>query len=183
VHKIIGHKLLRTPGEGVPIVVEILEQRLMEAGRGDHAAAAAVYDDVAEVVYGLTLRMTGDPERAQALALEAVLAVIRTAALFDPAQGSARSWIVGVAHRHAARSRRSERTPRQAAGTPEPVAGLAALSGADARAVELSWFGARTYDDVAQHTGESPDQVLTRLRSALLDLGSDPAAPEPWRSS
>ncbi len=164
-------------------MVNVLEQRLMEAGRGDHAAAAAVYDDVAEVVYGLTLRMTGDPERAQALALEAVLAVIRTAALFDPTQGSARSWIVGVAHRHAARSRRSERTPRQSAGTPEPVAGLAALSGADARAVELSWFGARTYDDVAQHTGESPDQVLTRLRSALLDLGSDPAAPEPRRSS
>ncbi|WP_224277002.1 sigma factor [Nocardioides lacusdianchii] len=163
-------------------MVNVLEQRLMEAGRGDHAAAAAVYDDVAEVVYGLTLRMTGDPERAQALALEAVLAVIRTAALFDPTQGSARSWIVGVAHRHAARSRRSERTPRQA-GTPEPVAGLSALSGADARAVELSWFGARTYDDVAQHTGESPDQVLTRLRSALLDLGSDPAAPEPRRSS
>ena len=163
-------------------MVNVLEQRLMEAGRGDHAAAAAVYDDVAEVVYGLTLRMTGDPERAQALALEAVLAVIRTAALFDPTQGSARSWIVGVAHRHAARSRRSERTPRQA-GKPEPVAGLAALSGADARAVELSWFGARTYDDVAQHTGESPDQVLTRLRSALLDLGSDPAAPEPWCSS
>ena len=164
-------------------MVEILEQRLMEAGRGDHAAAAAVYDDVAEVVYGLTLRMTGDAERAEALALDALLAVIRTAALFDPAQGSARSWIVGVAHRHAARSRRSERTPRQAAGALAPVSGLAALSGPDARAVELSWFDGRTYDDVAQHTGESPDQVLVRLRTGLLDLGSEPAVPEPWRSA
>lgn len=178
-HKIIGHKLLRTPGEGVPIVVEILEQRLMEAGRGDHGAAAAVYDDVADVVYGLALRMTGDPERAEALARDALLAVIRTAALFDPAQGSARSWIVGVAHQHAVRSRRSERTPRQAAGTRAPVPGLAALSAPDARAVELAWFGACTYDDVAQDTGESPDQVLTRLRGALVDL----AAPEPWRSA
>ena len=165
-------------------MVNVLEQRLMEAGRGDHAAAAAVYDDVAEVVYGLTLRMTGDPERAEALALDAVLAVIRTAALFDPAQGSARSWIVGVAHRHAARSRRSTREPRRPdPGTPAPVSGLAALSGPDARAVELSWFGARTYDDVARHTGESPDQVLARLRSALLDLGSDLVAPEPRHSS
>ena len=88
-----------------------------------------------------------------------------------------------MAHRHAARSRRSERTLGQTAGTPAPVAGLAALSGPDARAVELSWFDGRTYDDVAQHTGESPDQVLTRLRTGLLDLGSDPAVPEPWRSA
>ena len=164
-------------------MVTMLEQRLMEAGRGDHEAAAEVYDDVAEVVYGLTLRMTGDPERAQALTLDAVLAVIRTAALFDPAQGSARAWIVGVAHRHAARSRRSELTLEQPAGAPAPVTGLAALSGADARAVELSWFGARTYGDVAQHTDESPDQVLVRLRSALLDLGAAQSATEPWHSS
>lgn len=176
--------MLRTPGEGVPIVAEILEQRLVEAGRGDQEAAAAVYDDVAGVVYGLVLHMTGDPERAELLARDALLAALRTASLFDPAQGSARSWIVGVAHQHAARSRRSTRTPRQPdPGTPVPVPGLAALSGPDARAVELSWFGARTYGDVAQDTGESPDQVLTRLRTALLDLGSDLAAPEPWRSA
>lgn len=183
-HKIIGHKMLRTPGEGVPIVVEILEQRLIEAGRGDREAAAAVYDDVAEVVYGLVLHMTGDPERAQSLARDALLAVLRTASLFDPTQGSARSWIVGVAHQHAARSRRSTRRPRaQELGTPTPAPGLAALSGPDARAVELSWFGARTYGDVAQDTGESPDRVLARLRGALLDLGSDVTAPEPQRSS
>lgn len=180
-HKIIGRKMLRTPGEGVPIVVEILEQRLVEAGRGDHEAAAAVYDDVADVVYGLVLHMTGEPERAEALARDALLAVLRTASLFDPAQESARSWIVGVAHQHAARSRRSTRP--QELGTPMPVPGLAALSPSDARAVGLSWFGARTYGDVAQDTGESPDQVLTRLRTALLDLGSDLAAPDPWRST
>lgn len=182
-HKIIGHKMSRTPGEGVPIVVEILEQRLIEAGRGDREAAAAVYDDVAEVVYGLVLHMTGDPERAQSLARDALLAVLRTASLFDPTQGSARSWIVGVAHQHAARSRRSTRTPPQDVGTPTPAPGLAALSGPDARAVELSWFGARTYGDVAQDTGESPDRVLARLRGALLDLGSDLTAPEPQRST
>ena len=34
-----------------------------------------MYDDVAEVVYGLVLHMTGDPERAQALARDALLAV------------------------------------------------------------------------------------------------------------
>ncbi|GAA2112499.1 sigma factor [Nocardioides furvisabuli] len=162
-------------------MVEILEQRLMEAGRGDHEAAAAVYDDVAEVVYGLVLHMTGDPERAEALACDALLAVLRTASLFDPAQGSARSWIVGVAHQHAVRSRRSTRP--QESGTPMLVPGLAALSGPDARAVGLSWFGARTYGDVAQDTGESHDRVLARLRGALLDLGSDRTAPEPWRST
>ncbi len=165
-------------------MVEILEQKLIKAGRGDHEAAAAVYDDVAEVVYGLTLHMTGDPERAESLARDALLAVIRTAALFDPAQGSARSWIVSVAHQHASRSRRASRTPRRrASGTTALPAGLGALSGPDARAVELAWFGSCTYDDVAQDTGESSDQVLTRLRSALLDLGNDVAAAEPWRSS
>lgn len=165
-------------------MVETLEQRLVDAGRGDREAAAAVYDDVAEVVYGLTLRMTGDPERAEDLAREALLAVIRTAALFDPAQGSARSWIVGVAHQHAARSRRStQRSQRQVPGSPASVAGLDTLSGPDARAVGLAWFDGCTYDDVAVSTDESPARVLRRLRSALLDLGSALAAPEPWRST
>jgi RNA polymerase sigma-70 factor (ECF subfamily) len=168
----------------VPTVVEILEQRLADAGRGDREAAAAVYEDVAEVVYGLTLRMTGDPGRAEELARDALVAAIRTAALFDPTQGSARSWIVGVAHQHAARSRRSTRTPgRHTPGTPPPAAALATLAGPDARAVELAYFGACTYDEVARGTGESPTQALTRLRSALLELRSSLAAPEPWRSA
>lgn len=164
-------------------MAKILEQRLAEAGRGDREAAAAVYEDVAEVVYGLMLRMTGDPGRAEELAREALLAVIRTAALFDPTQGSARSWIVGAAHQHAARSRRSTQPPgRHPVGTPPPAAGLVTLTEPDARAVELAYFGACTYDEVALGTGESPTQALKRLRSALLELRSPLAAPEPWRS-
>jgi RNA polymerase sigma-70 factor, ECF subfamily len=123
-------------------VAELLEQRLMKAGRGDIEAAAAVYDDVAEVVYGLTLHMVGDPERAEGLARDALLAVLSAAHHFDPARGSARSWIVAITHQLAVRSQRpAPTTRRRAREAPMPAAGLTTLSGPDALAVELAYFG------------------------------------------
>src|SRR5690606_36366250 len=67
-----------------------------------------LYNAVEGSVYDVALRVVRDPEMAEDVAQEALIEVWRHAARFQSASGSARSWILTIAHRPAVDRVRSE---------------------------------------------------------------------------
>jgi RNA polymerase sigma-70 factor (ECF subfamily) len=80
---------------------EALERLLALVARGDEQAFAELYQRVAAAVFGLVTRVVRDPAQAEEVTQEVFVELWRTASRFDPARGSARSWIMTCAHRRA----------------------------------------------------------------------------------
>src|SRR5262247_4062058 len=78
-----------------------LDRLLALVARGDEAAFEAVYDRLAGAAYGLILKVVRDPAQSEEVSQEVLLEVWRTAARFDPARGSAATWVMTIAHRRA----------------------------------------------------------------------------------
>ena len=68
---------------------------------GDEKAFAELYDETCSRLFGLVLRVVGDPSLSQEVSQEVYLHVWRNSARFDPARGSALAWIMTIAHRAA----------------------------------------------------------------------------------
>ncbi len=81
---------------------------LEQTALGDGAAYEELYSLVAGSVFGLALRIVRDRDMAEDVAQEALVEVWRRAARFDREAGSARSWILTIAHRRAVDRVRSE---------------------------------------------------------------------------
>ena len=61
---------------------------------GDEHALARLYDSTNRIVYGLALRILGDPSSAEDVTTEVYLQVWRTADSYDPQRGTVSSWLV-----------------------------------------------------------------------------------------
>ena len=168
-----------------------LDDLLVAAGRGDEAAFAGVYDHLAPAVYGLARRVVRDPARAEDVAQEVFLSVWRFATRFDPDKGSARTWVMTLAHRRAVDLVRSEEaTSRReaAAGTEDTpfdvvaeqatadIEGervrrcLQALTELQREAVTLAYYGGYTYPEVSALLQTNHSTIKTRMRDGLIRL-------------
>ncbi|MEJ0041905.1 MAG: sigma-70 family RNA polymerase sigma factor [Rhizomicrobium sp.] len=78
----------------------------------DKAAFQALFDHFAPRVKGYLMRLGAGNAVAEDLAQEAMLAVWRKAALFDPAKASASTWIFTIARNLRIDAIRKERRPR-----------------------------------------------------------------------
>lgn len=164
---------------------------LAKVARGDETAFAAVYDQVGALVFGLARRVVKDPAQSEEVTQEVLLEVWRSASRFDPVQGSARSWLMTMAHRRAVDRVRSaqastEREIRAAVTTTdydvvvEEVEArldaqrvrrcLDSLTELQRESVTLAYYGGYTYRQVAGLLGVAVGTVKTRMRDGLIRM-------------
>jgi len=166
---------------------------LRRVARGAENAFSQLYEMLAPRVFGLARRVLRDPAQAEEVAQEALVEVWRTAARFDPAKGSATSWVLTITHRRAVDRVRSaqagaERERRVAVShvdTPyddvvEEVTAsleqqqvrrcLKGLTDLQREALTLAYYGGYTYREVAEKLDTALPTIKTRMRDGLIRL-------------
>lgn len=170
-----------------------LDELLGQVAGGDTEAFAAVYDLTKSRVFGLVIRVLRDAGYSEETTQEVYLEVWRTAAGYDPAKGSALSWLLTMAHRRAidrvrAEQSGSNRESRYGAATVEPahdvvadsaISGderrrvaecLGSLTDAQRQCIELAYYGGLTYAEVSQRLAANLSTIKSRIRDALRGL-------------
>jgi len=168
----------------------LLAQRIRS---GDRVALGEVYDRHASVALAVALRIVADREQAEDLVHDAFVATWQKIDRFDPARGSLRSWIVTIVRNRAIDRLRGTRPSIEIGEAdersllksgPNPTwdgavarlgaeqlrAALAELPEAQREAIELAYFGGRTYREIATLTGVPLGTATGRLRLALARL-------------
>ncbi|MFF4030947.1 ECF RNA polymerase sigma factor SigK [Streptomyces sviceus] len=86
------------PGESDAQSAEAL---LVRVADGDKDAFTGVYEALARPVMGLACRILHDPAQAEEVTQEVMVEVWRTARRYRPERGSAKGWVLTLAHRRA----------------------------------------------------------------------------------
>ncbi|KQV77029.1 RNA polymerase subunit sigma [Aeromicrobium sp. Root344] len=165
---------------------------LVRVGRGDEQAFAAVYDLLGAAVYGLARRVVRDPARAEEIAQEVFIQVWQSAPRFDPARGSAKGWVLTLAHRRAVDAVRHDQAATNRENSYDWSNGpdydeveetvsttleheqvrrcLDGLTELQREAVNLAYYKGHTYAEVAQVLDANPATIKTRIRDGLVRL-------------
>ncbi len=164
---------------------------LRRVARGDEAAFAALYDELAPRIYGLARRIVRDPAQAEEVAQEALVEVWRTAARYDPAKGSAVGWALTIAHRRAVDRVRSEQAStdreRRLATEERPYDEvveeatarlerqqvqrcLEGLTELQREAITLAYYRGYSYREVAELLDAGLPAIKTRMRDGLIRM-------------
>jgi len=157
----------------------------------DRAAFEMLFRHFAPRIKAYLLRLGAGAAAAEDLAQEAMLAIWRKAAMFDPAKASAATWIFTIARNlridALRRERRPEFDPNDPAFVPEaePAAdagmvradedarlreAITLLSPEQAKVVELSFFADKPHSLIAQELGLPLGTVKSRLRLAMTHI-------------
>ncbi len=170
---------------------ESVETLIGRVARGDSSSFERLYDVMGGQVYGVARRVVRDPTRAEDVAQEVFLDVWRKAPGFDASRGSAKTWIMTIAHRRAVDAvRRSEaqkkydgRSAVEEVRHEEPLEDvireeehsavricLETLTELQLESVRLAYFNGYTYAEVAALLDKPLPTVKTRMRDGLIRL-------------
>ncbi|MFF9350981.1 RNA polymerase sigma factor [Streptomyces sp. NPDC014734] len=157
-----------------------MQQRL---ARGEAAALGELYDRFASLVHSQAHRMLDDETAADLVTREVFAYVWENPDVYDPKQGSMRSWLARLTHRHSVRRLREEYFPaddgdrRAGAELEERVRRATASARADyivssmpsplRAALELAYVQRRDYRQAAADLGVTEDEARRRLRLGL----------------
>ena len=168
-----------------------LDTLLTHVAKGDQAAFEALYDQLGASVYGLIRKVLRNPSQAEEVAQEVLLEVWRTASRFDPARGSAATWVLTIAHRRAidrvraeeaaaAREQRTAQAPAAIDEVAETVEAsmdaerlrrcLAGLTELQRESITLAYYGGYSYAQVAALLDTALGTIKTRIRDGLTRL-------------
>lgn len=165
---------------------------VLAMARYQHDALAEAYRRHAGAVFGLARRLLSDHAKAEEIVQEVFLRLWNQPERFDPARGTLRSYLLAHAHGRAvdvlradtSRRRREEGDARRTAESGYDIdhevwdltmasqvrRALETLQPGERAAVELAYFGGRTYREVAEELGEAEGTVKSRIRSGLKRL-------------
>ena len=168
-----------------------LDTLLTQVAKGDQAAFEALYDQLSASVYGLIRKVLRNPSQAEEVTQEVLLEVWRTASRFDPARGSASTWVLTIAHRRAidrvraeeaasAREQRSAQVPAAVDEVAETVEAsmdaerlrrcLAGLTELQRESITLAYYGGYSYAQVAALLDTALGTIKTRIRDGMTRL-------------
>jgi RNA polymerase sigma-70 factor (ECF subfamily) len=154
----------------------------------DETALAELYDQFGSFVFGLAARVIGDRRAAEDVAQDVFLFVWEHPQAFEPDRGRLRTFLGTLAHRRAvdhvrreeARRRRGQRDAAMQVSVPDVDEMAMALVAAERvraeverlpveqrEAIELAYFGGRTYRQVAEELGIPEGTAKSRLRLGL----------------
>ncbi|WP_353227502.1 sigma-70 family RNA polymerase sigma factor [Novosphingobium sp.] len=169
-----------------------LDRALMRVADGDRAAFDALYHRTSAKLFGVTLRILPLRHEAEEVLQDIYLSVWRRAATFDPARGSAMTWLITLARNRAVDRLRG--TGRRltdpieladAVADPAPDAETLAIAGddagrlgqcldrldaGDARLIRTAFFDGASYAELAERTARPLGTIKSRIRRALIGL-------------
>ncbi len=155
---------------------------------GDESALGDLYDQFGSFVFGLAARVTADRTAAEDVTQDVFVTLWERPELFDPERGRLRTLLGTLAHRRAvdhvrreeARRRRTTRDAAMARSVPDVAELAIALVNAERvraaletlpidqrRAIDLAYFGGKTYCEVAQVLGIPEGTAKSRMRLGL----------------
>ncbi|MEV8593521.1 ECF RNA polymerase sigma factor SigK [Streptomyces sp. NPDC052013] len=166
---------------------------LGRAAGGDEEAFARLYDAVAHSVMGLACRVLRDEAQAEEVTQDVMVEVWRTAGRYRPERGTARNWVLTLAHRRAVdrvRSVAAGRAREQRVGTLEQERSFDAvveeveereerrllfrcISRLDAELrlpLVLAYYEGLTYAEVADSLSVPAGTIKSRMRQGLQRL-------------
>jgi RNA polymerase sigma-70 factor, ECF subfamily len=168
-----------------------LDGLLARVARGDESAFEAVYNQLAGAVYGLIRKVIRDPAQSEEVTQEVLLEVWRTASRFDPAKGSAATWVMTIAHRRAidrvrsvtATTARDQRAAEPLLASDEVAEAVEAsldrervrhcldgLTALQRESITLAYYGGYSYPQVAALLGATLSSIKTRIRDGLIRM-------------
>ncbi len=171
---------------------------------GDQAALAALYDATNRMVYGLAVRILGDPADAEEVTLDVYTQAWRQAARYDAERGDAVTWLLTLTHSRAIDRLRSRSGPRRreqaleesaefvdASDDPETAStasqraafvreAIATLSDEQREVIELAYFEGLTHVEIAERIGQPLGTAKSRIRLGMAKLRKVLAPREGW---
>lgn len=184
-----NRRLRAVPASGAVAAEHLLRQ----VAHGDAAAFARLFDELSDLVYGVIRRVLRDPSLSEEVSQEVFVEVWRNAPRFEEERGSARTWVLTMAHRRAIDRVRSEqasrdRTDRVGRRNQERAfdavaeqaelndehrrvnEALTTLTAVQREAVELAYYHGYTYREVAELLDTPLGTIKTRMRDGMIRL-------------
>jgi RNA polymerase sigma-70 factor (ECF subfamily) len=166
---------------------------LQEIGSGDSEALARLYRDTSPMLYGVALRMLGNPADAEEVVLDVYQQVWRSAAKYDSSRSRVLWWLSMVTRSRAMDRLRMNRRrlqmetavedlpefPTEALSPEAQVMdhdrkriqmALAALPAEQRKPLELAFFSDLTHVEIAAKLGTPLGTIKTRIRTAMRTL-------------
>ena len=170
-----------------------LNDLLSQVAEGDQKAFGQLYDQTSGRVLGLVRRLLKDSAQSEEVTQEIFLEVWQNAKRYDPAKGSATTWILTMSHRRAVDRIRSSQSTRdrdtriglrdmetEYDSVSESVEirvehervgqALLRLTELQRQAVTLAYYGGYSHSEVAEMLKVPIGTVKTRLRDGMIRL-------------
>ncbi|MBK3623915.1 ECF RNA polymerase sigma factor SigK [Streptomyces asoensis] len=170
-----------------------VEELLVRVADGDQDAFTGIYDALSGAVMGLAHRIVRDAAQAEEVTQDVMIEVWRTAGRYDPERGTAKGWILTLAHRRAVdrvRSARASTEREQRTGVLGPERDfdevservqddderrrlrrcLAKLERHRRVPLMLAFYQGLTYIEVAAALSVPEGTAKSRMRAGLRDL-------------
>lgn len=170
-----------------------LSELLPRVARGDEDAFSRLYDDSSSLLFSLIKRVVRDVSISEEVLQEVFVEIWKQAPRFDARRGSAHGWICTIAHRRAVDTVRSSAAARrrdsqeglriiqdevvdvQEEGimrveAQRVQAAMGSLSGLQADAIRLAYFGGYSHTEVAKLLDIPVGTAKTRIRDGMIVL-------------